>query len=229
MSKAQELSLLVEKRRSIVWPPYKRIGDYHGGRYECEFVSPYTKSAKNLDADVMLLLQDWSSDGSLSRPFDADAAKLGHSEHGVRGTSTNSKLKALLGDHLGLTLADTYGTNLFPFIKPGGMSARIPPKDLERAATEFALPQLRIVQPKVAICFGKATFNAMRAACGLPAVKSIQEGVDAHFDHAGTRVWCQAHPAVQAQNTRNRGDKTRVGRDWAALAAFLGRAGLPRG
>lgn len=223
MSKAQALMALVEKRRNNVWLGYQGIGYYQGGQYECEFVSPYTKSAKNLDADVMVLLQDWSSHDSLSRAFDADSAEFGHSEHGVRGTSTNGKLKALLHDHLGLTLAATYGTNLFPFIKPGGMSTRIPAKDLLRAATEFALPQIQIIRPKVAICLGKATFNAVRAACSLPAVASIDEGVVAHFDHAGSSIWCQAHPAQQAQNTRNRGDKTRVSRDWATLAAFLGR------
>jgi hypothetical protein len=42
---------------------YSGIGDYHDGAYECERVSPYTKTAGNVDADVMVLLQDWASHG----------------------------------------------------------------------------------------------------------------------------------------------------------------------
>src|SRR2546423_4086791 len=154
MDKRAQLLALARQRQATRWPGYNCIGDYHGGIYECDFVSPYTKSASNVDADVFVLLQDWSSDVSLSGPFDEDSAKLGYSRH----IPTNQNLIRLLGETFGFDLHDTYATNLFPFIKLGGMSSSIPVSNLTRAAREFAIPQINIVSPQLIICLGKEPF-----------------------------------------------------------------------
>lgn len=57
---------LARRRQGTRWPPHKCIADYHRGQYECDFGSPYTKSASKADAKVMVLLQDWSCDETLS-------------------------------------------------------------------------------------------------------------------------------------------------------------------
>jgi hypothetical protein len=33
---------LTQKRKASQWPGFKCIGDYHDGKYECDFVSPYS-------------------------------------------------------------------------------------------------------------------------------------------------------------------------------------------
>jgi hypothetical protein len=104
--------------------------------YECDYVSPYTKTAGNVDAEVMVMLQDWSSDERLSGPFREDSAKLGYTRH----LPTNQNLSRLLNATFGLTIRDIYGTNLFPFIKLGPMSAAIRREDLVAAAHQFAIP-----------------------------------------------------------------------------------------
>ncbi|MEZ6006497.1 MAG: hypothetical protein R3F05_01835 [Planctomycetota bacterium] len=63
-------------------------------------MAPYTKSAGSVDADVLLMLQDWSSSDFLSGPLDEDAIHYGHTP----SLETNRNLKALLRDHLGLGL-----------------------------------------------------------------------------------------------------------------------------
>ena len=45
MKKHKQLLELAQKRQRSRWNGYKCIGDYHGGIYECDYVSPYTKSA----------------------------------------------------------------------------------------------------------------------------------------------------------------------------------------
>ena len=75
MDKMAELKRLGSKRKNVCWGGYRPIGDYHEGAYESEYVSPYTKSANNPDAQIMVLLQDWSSDEVLSRPLDIDARR----------------------------------------------------------------------------------------------------------------------------------------------------------
>ena len=77
MDKLSRLMALGRKRQSSRWDGYGCIGDYHGGVYECQFVSPYSKSAHNVDASLMVLLQDWASHDYLSGPRDDGAATIG--------------------------------------------------------------------------------------------------------------------------------------------------------
>ena len=130
-------------------------------------MSPYTKSARNHDAPIFVLLQDWSSEDRLNGPLDQDAIEHGHTP----SLPTNRRLNQLLGRFFNVTLADTYATNLFPFIKPGSLSAPIPFKDLVRAAREYALPQISIVGPRLVICLGSipsGRFNRRRTGAPPP-------------------------------------------------------------
>jgi len=205
------------KRRRSRWPGYKCIGDYHGRRYDCDFVSPYAKTAGNFDSQIMVLLQDWSSNDALCGNFHDDCAKCGY---GVNLPS-NKNLIRLLEEHYHLSLKDVWGSNVFPFIKMGGLSSRIPPQDLCRGAVEFALPEIQIVRPKLVICFGQATFNAVRKACELDPVYPLAKAIRSPFTwpvgRREVRIWCQAHPGRLGQNMRNRGGRLRVPGDWKRM------------
>ena len=211
--KRAELLKLAKLRQATRWPGYNCIGDYHGGAYECEFVSPYTKTAGNVDAEVLVLLQDWSSDESLKEPLCAETAKLGHTPHLL----TNRNLTRLLNQTFGLQLSDIYATNLFPFVKRGGMSASISQTDLIEAAKQFALLEIRIVNPKLVICLGLVTFNALRQASGLAPCYPMDLAIKSPFNIGRSRVWCQAHTGALGQNNRNRGRVDRVTADWLRM------------
>src|SRR5215203_7205052 len=70
LNKHHRLRTLAKNRQATRWPHYKSIADYQVGVYECDFVSPFTIGAGNVEADVMVLLQDWSSDDELTRGLD---------------------------------------------------------------------------------------------------------------------------------------------------------------
>lgn len=161
--KEERLLELARKRQATRWPGCRPLVEYHDGAYECNFVSPYTKTAGNVDAQIMIILQDWSSHERLSGELDADAVTHGHTP----SLPTNRSLTRLLHAHFGQRLTDTYGTNLFPFIKSGGLSAPIRARDLEQAARDFAVPQIDIVAPRLVVCLGLRTFNALRKAIGV--------------------------------------------------------------
>lgn len=163
------------------------------------------------------MLQDWSSDESLRLDLDKETVKLGYTPD----LPTNRNLVRLLNANFGLSLAEVYGTNLFPFIKQGAMSAAIPQKDLVRAAHEFGLPQIQIVAPKLVICLGLVTFNALRRACDLALSRNLQSAIESHFVYESAQVWCQAHTGVLGQNTRNRGGVNRVSKDWQRMKVAL--------
>lgn len=218
MDKAARLLELARRRQACRWTGYKPLADYHDGAYECDFVSPYTKSAGNVDATAMIVLQDWSSHDRLSAELDAEAVALGHTP----SLPTNRNLARLLDVHLGLTLAETYGTNLFPFIKSGGLSSSIRSRDLERAAREFAVPQIDIVAPRLVVCLGLKTFNALRKALGLEVAPTINAAIGEPFSRGRARIWCQAHTGALGQNGRNRGGIDRVSQDWLAMKTDAG-------
>ena len=91
MDKHRELKALATKRQRARWPGYNGIGDYHNGVYECLYVSPYTKTAGNVDADIMVVLQDWTSDEDIRRDVDSDSVTYGY----TRGLHTNRNLVRL--------------------------------------------------------------------------------------------------------------------------------------
>src|SRR5260370_35998179 len=108
------------------------------------------------------MLQDWSSSDSLNGPVCHESIKYGHTV----AKFTNSNLKDLLQRYFGLKLSQTYGTNLFPFIKPGPMNAGIPQRLMDRAAMDYGLPQIEIMKRNLVISLGKSTFNWLRTLTG---------------------------------------------------------------
>jgi uracil-DNA glycosylase len=222
MNKRRELAQLARLRRESRWDGYGCIGDYHGGVYECEFVSPYTKSAGNVDAEIMVLLQDWASADALSAPVDQDRVVFGLDPR----RATNTRLQDLLRRHFDMEMHNVYATNLFPFVKPGAMNAKIRSADLRRAAREFALPQVRIVRPLLAVCLGKDTYNAIAVAAGHPSAETVARAVARPLDLGETRVWCSAHTGPLGINRR--GIDT-VNADWAAMADEFRRRKTRRG
>jgi len=213
MNKHPRLLALATLRQVTRWPGYTSIADYHDGAYECDFVSPYTKTADNVDAEVMVLLQDWSSDDELRRGFDESTWRLGYTP----AQPTSRTLELLLNTPFGLSLSDTYGTNLFPFVKSGGISSRIPERDLIRAAREFALPQIEIVSPRLVICLGLVTFEALRSAYGLAHAGKMEPAINSPFTVGNSRVWCQAHTGALGQMNRKKGSVDRVLKDWMRM------------
>ncbi len=144
---------------------------------------------------------------------EVQSLKLGYTP----SVRTNINLKRLLHAHFDLELEDVYATNLFPYVKPGAMNAHIPSKDLIRAAKQFTLPLIKILCPKISICLGKETFNALRRACGLRNVTNIEKAIHSTFSYNNSKIFCQAHTGQLGQNNRNRGGVNRVEGDWHSM------------
>ncbi len=196
---------------------YNCIQDYHDGIYECDFVSPYSKSAHNINSEVMFFLQDWSSDSSLSGEIDRDSVEFGF----TRNKPTNQNLIKLIENHYSLSLNQVYISNLFPFIKLGQMSATIKRSDMLLATKGFGYPQIEIIRPKIVICLGLITFNAFRALFGLNIAKTLSEGIISNFTYNGIFYFCQSHPGMLGKNNRNKGGIDRVTSDWERMVSIF--------
>src|ERR1700722_4535197 len=209
--KAGKLAILAAKRKASRWPGYRTLADYHSGAYECDFVSPYSKTAGNVDSSLFIMLQDWSSDKALSGPLCGETVRLGYTPD----VATNRNLQAHLQKHFDVSLSEIYATNLFPFIKYGGMSAKLIWNDTVRAATIFALPQIAIVQPRLAIALGLSCFNASRIGANLAPCDRLINAIREPFEYAGASIWCQAHTGWGAGH---RGNTAQITEDWKVMA-----------
>jgi restriction system protein len=205
--------------------------------FNVDWVSPYSlafgANPPNLDATVMVMAQDWTSDQNMRK--DSTLAQLKQQYSNLwytPGLPTNRRLDDLLRNQLRQNPAKVFFTNLFPYIKPGNMSAGIPVGLIRTMANLYAKPQVEIVQPKIVVCLGLATYNGLRHAYGMPELGSTKDAIDekdgGFFTAGETQVWCQAHPGSWGWNNRNKdnpvdanGDR-QVHRDWARMAGCLG-------
>src|SRR5262245_634701 len=126
---------LARARVAARWPGYQQPEDF--GYDFRDWVSPYTKSACRLGG-IALVLQDWASADGLAGGPDPEIQKYGRKP----SLRTNVVLSKLLRRIWGLSLAEVYATNAFPFIKGGSMSNRLPLRDVAKAAQLFAAVEL---------------------------------------------------------------------------------------
>lgn len=216
-TKEQELLKLAKKRQATTYEGYSSIADYNNGAYECDYISPYSISAHNVDADILIILQDWCSEEGFTENICEETIKYGYTP----SVRTNINLKELLLKNLQVELNKTYATNLFPYVKKGSMSNKIHKKDLIRAANEFTLPAINIIKPKIAICLGLVTFNAIRVSCGHNEKYPMENAINSSFSFGGTKIFAQAHTGQMGINNRNKGGQNRVSSDWGKMAEFL--------
>jgi len=213
--KREELFQLAKHRQGYPLRPHACLAEFHSGFYECDHVSPWSISACNVDAEVMIIGQDWASSDVLEREPDEDRRRLGQ----AWPSPTNTNLREFLG-YMGLRFSETYATNVFPFIKRGSKSARIPSRDLVSCARTYALPQIEIVSPRMAICLGKAAFVAVCRAAGLRPMKwSSARLPGPHTRISSVEIYGLPHRSPLG--IINAGGKDTVGRSWSLLAQHL--------
>jgi uracil-DNA glycosylase len=150
--------------RAAAWrPPYRQPEDF--GYDFREWVSPYTKGACK-PGGIALVLQDWASVDGLADGPDPAVQNLGR----MPALQTNVRLEHLLRQVFGLRLQETYATNAFPFVKPGGMSAPIPVSEVRHSVNTFTVPALRLARPTLILSLGSVAFTALTEA----GIKTVQ-------------------------------------------------------
>jgi restriction system protein len=219
-NKRASLHELAIKRQQATWPRqegFKNLDDYMGGRFECNHVSPYTRAAGNVDSDILVFLQDWTSDAPKSERELAAMDQFGRTPW----RPTNKKLDSLIETHFDRDISQIYATNLFPFIKSGGMSDGVYRRHLERAAREFAKPHIAILRPTLVIVLGRAASQAFAHACSWDDGDTPFGSDATSFYVDGATVWGQPHPAARIATDKMDASwkrmaewyKTREGRD----------------
>jgi hypothetical protein len=109
---------------------------------------------------------------------------------------TNRNLRRYWRDHMsGLESLQTYATNVFPFIKIGKKNAAIRAADMRYAAKKYALPQMKIVSPLMAVCLGPPAFLSMSRAA-LDKGGHAESKPLPHVVFCGIEIYAVSHPSM---------------------------------
>jgi uracil-DNA glycosylase len=220
LDKATGLAELVKKRRSEMGTEYHHLHTFDMGHWDCEYLVPWTKSACNLDAQLMIIGQDWASerflmDAKYNTPKRIlDREEVGQDEY----LPTNRRLKLLLRKHFRLEFSETYATDVSIFIKPGTMTGNVAMKDLKYCAEMYTLPQIKIVNPIMALCLGAKTFSSLRRALDMTDMKLQDAYVQSPHTTCGTTE-IYGVPHTGGLGHANAGGMDKVDEIWAGLAA----------
>src|SRR6266481_6918737 len=101
--KREELFRLVKHRQVHPLRPHRCLAEFHSSYYECDHVSPWSISACNVDAEVMIIGQDWVSSEILKRERDEARKELGQDW----SSSTNVNLREFLYRYMRLKFSET--------------------------------------------------------------------------------------------------------------------------
>lgn len=217
MKKQEKMHLLAEQRRLDTQigmsKVYKQVGDFHGGIYDdWKLVSPWSKSANNLDSKIMVIAQDWTSEEATKRP--PKHFELGHDPD----LPTNKNLKMLLSENFNTSFSDVYATNLFVFVKPGNLSARIPAGDLIYSAKKYTIEEIKIVRPEVIICLGSATYYALCKAINIKP-PNFKISSEQPVEYEGSLIFGVPHTG--GLGTMNAGGITNVRNIWKKMVKHI--------
>jgi hypothetical protein len=158
---------LVDKRKKFKFPEgLKNPSEIENGIYDKEDqIGPWSKWQGNLNAEIMLIGQDWGSE-----KYYLDY-KGNHKDSSI----TNSRMKEafeLIGIKIGYPSspnhdAPCFFTNVVLGLKQGNKSNPIKGKWVKEHAEEFLVPNIEIIDPKIIITLGKPAYESIANIYGL--------------------------------------------------------------
>lgn len=190
------------------------------GRYDSGHIGPWSLWQGNLDAEVVVVGQDWGDVNFF----------LTHKGVDPQNNRTNLNLALLLGE-LGVRVASpgrtqtqvAFFTNAILCLKTGGLQAKLQRDWLGNCVVAFLVPLLEIIRPKVVISMAQEVSRALLAAYrGAPvrfsSYGALVEGAP-YACQGGASMFPVYHCGAGGIN-RNRSLPDQM-KDWRRIAAYL--------
>ncbi len=206
-----------------------------GGVFDAPHIGPWTRWAHDLDADLMVIGQDWGD-------VDYFTANRGLDNPTNPTNKALQILLALVGrpvpepptrdaeENSASATCGVWLTNALPWLKTGGLSAPLENGWFDETAIAFLKEQVEIVQPRVVVSLGERAYNSILRAYELPehrgvfrAVVENQVGVRLPTSSNATTLFGVYHCGKRIQNTVRSPEKQEV--DWERIRVALEVAG----
>jgi uracil-DNA glycosylase len=191
-----------------------------GGIYDSDHIGPWSLWQGNLQADLVIVGQDWGDTRYFSKNKGHDAVRN-------RTSETLRCLLASIGIDIPAPAATDMGggtvfmTNAILCLKQGGMQAQVRPEWFAECGARSLRPTIDLIAPRAVVTLCEQAYAAVAAAYGVPrgAFRKAVEGPDGvrltetttcfPVYHCGARV-LNTHRPLAAQVR----DWERVGRAW---------------
>ncbi len=204
---------------------FHSLGELFGGAAECQFVSPWTRAAGNIDARVMVIGLEGARYTEIAQiTVRNEVRQLGYNPFDREHIYLDHLLQRYLGRHR----SECYLTTVLNHVRPKGVRT-IPKRVLVEQARRFTIAEIRIVRPAIAICLGKLVSYGVLRASGRIA-RSFADVRRRPFRFDETLVWCVSatgfHGLVTRRNGGFRAGRQAIERDWEMIAGSMGNAPL---
>ena len=147
------------------------------GQYDTEHIGPWTQWQGSLDADLMVVGQDW---GGCEYFIDEKGVETDDND-----TNTNLQmLLASLGYEIGLPREPRksdgrlFFTNAVLCLKPGRLTGSVRAGCFKNCGVDFLRPQIELVQPKAVVTLGLLAYQAVMRAYGRRPRTSMRDAVE---------------------------------------------------
>ncbi len=160
MTKEELYKALVEKRKDCrICEGLTNPSVIDGGKYDSNEIGPWSLWQGNLDAELLIVGQDWS---------DVDYFRKWEGRDEPQSNPTDCNLRHLL-DILGVKIENPrenqteliFMTNLILCLKQGGLQSRVEDEWIKNCAENYSKQLIDIVKPKVIIVLGKEPSKAI--------------------------------------------------------------------
>jgi uracil-DNA glycosylase len=138
-------------------------------QFDSEQIGPWSRLHGDLDADLMIVGQDWG---------DVNYYTANRGLDDLQNRTMRALEQLLCGIGLSVSLAE-YGTapsglrlfltNAVLCLKEGGMTARVEEEWFKNCGANFLRQQIEIVASRVVVALGQVAYKAVLAGFGLPA------------------------------------------------------------
>jgi uracil-DNA glycosylase family 4 len=180
------------------------------GRYDSDHIGPWSKWHGNLNAELMVVGQDWGD----------TAAYIGHRGIEDPQNATNKVLVDLVRS-VGLDMNAVFLTNAVLCLEEGGCQARVNKEWFRNCGERFLKPTIEIVKPGVLVTLGEHAYRSVAAIFGLLPVAFSQavNQSERFMLPQGTAFFPMYHCGARILNTHRNLDKQKE--DWLRVKRAL--------
>jgi len=167
----QYRKLVLERKNCSLCKGLTNPAAYDRGRFDSDHIGPWSLWQHNLDADIMIVGQDWG---------DTEFFKKWSGKDQNDGNPTNENLLKLL-ESIGVTIGKPrekqeqkiFLTNLILCLKKGGLQAPVFDDWFNSCTRKFFNPLVEIIRPKAILALGKKPTNFISDYYGVYYPRSI--------------------------------------------------------
>jgi DNA polymerase len=189
--------------------------------FDSDEIGPWSRLHGDLDADLMVIGQDWGDVRYYSSNRGLDD---------FRNPTMRTLERLLCGTGLDVSLAayDTgrrrvFLTNAILCLKEGGLQAQVEQQWFDNCGANFLRKQIEIIAPRVAVALGQKAYEAVLGAFGLdagPFRRAVEDEAGTSLPN-GSRLLAVYHCGQRILNTHRPFEQQQL--DWQRVARSLGR------